>query len=173
MWAYQILDRYWNNEFPVNAEGIANDMGIEVHRVVIPGNVAGMLLKPSYEPSPTIFVNPAATEARIRFTIAHELGHYIEETLEKSGDAQKAYGYADGYAEDHAILAGRIPTKTGEPDSRPSEIFADAFAHALLMPEWELDSFSGVGASTNELANYFGVSAVTMANRQNDLKSRQ
>lgn len=71
---------------------------------------------------------------------------------------------------DEKILAGRRPTDSGAPDQSPRELFADYFAHSLLMPENEIQRFVGLGMNIDDVAIYFGVSAVTMRNRLNDLR---
>ena len=70
---------------------------------------------------------------------------------------------------DEEILGGIRSTNSRELDQSPQELFADHFAHSLLMPENEVQRFVGLGMNIDDVAIYFGVSAVTMRNRLNDL----
>lgn len=94
LWAEKLLDAYWDHKVPVDPNSIAVKMGIEVYFAPIPGGLAGAILKTRKEEAPKtgkektqktdedeapkIFVDNNATTSRKRFTIAHELGHYVE-----------------------------------------------------------------------------------------------
>ena len=114
-----------------------------------------------------------ATTSRKRFTIAHEIGHYVERFRDSDSPNQKIPGYFgfsdESMVSDEEILGGIRSTNSRELDQSPQELFADHFAHSLLMPENEVQRFVGLGMNINDVAIYFGVSAVTMRNRLNDL----
>lgn len=174
LWAGRLLSEYWDGKFPVDPNSIAVKMGMEVYFVPIPGKLAGLILKDDRERVPSIFVDKDATTSRKRFTIAHEIGHYVERFRDSDSPNQKIPGYFgfsdESMVSDEKILAGRRPTDSGAPDQSPRELFADYFAHSLLMPEKEVQRFVGLGMSVDSVATYFGVSAVTMRNRLNDLR---
>ena len=173
LWAGRLLDEYWDGKFPVDPNSIAVKMGMEGDVVPIPGELAGLILKDDRERVPSIFVDKNATTSRKRFTIAHEIGHYVERFSDSESPNQQIPGYFgfsdESMVSDEKILAGRRPTDSGAPDQSPRELFADCFAHSLLMPENEVQRFVGLGMSVDSVATYFGVSAVTMRNRLNSL----
>ena len=189
LWAEKLLDAYWDHEVPVDPNSIAVKMGMEVYFVPIPGGLAGVILKTKKEEAqktgkeetqktdedeaPKILVDNNASTSRKRFTIAHELGHYVERFSDSESPNQQIPGYFgfsdESMVSDEKILAGRRPTDSGAPDQSPRELFADCFAHSLLMPENEVQRFVGLGMNVDSVATYFGVSAVTMRNRLNSL----
>ena len=121
---------------------------------------------------PSIFVDKNATTSRKRFTIAHEIGHYVERLSDSAPDQQLPgyFGFSDeSMVSDDKILGGIRPTDSRTPDQSPRELFADYFACCLLIPEDKVLEFINKGANINDVATYFGVSAATMRNRLNDL----
>lgn len=169
-WAHTILDRYWDGEYPVDPNAIAVAMGMDVYFARIPGRLAGLILKTADQSMPSIFVDEGASTPRKRFTIAHEIGHYVENIEDLETPIEGPFGVSDAtMASDESILAGRRPTPSGEPDQSPTELFADHFTHSLLMPENEVMRFIYAGIGARQAAAYFGVSRVTMKNRLDDL----
>jgi len=146
--AEQVLEEFWDgNGFPVNPIMIAQSMGIKVHGMNLPDDVSGALMKERGS-SPEIFVSKTDSKNRIRFSIAHELGHYVRRLLdeEKVPDEyeNEEYEYID-------LRDGN--SKSG---NDPEEIFANNFAANLLMPSNELKRQKG--KSVYQLMNLFGVS---------------
>jgi IrrE N-terminal-like domain len=69
------------NELPVPVESIAEDLlGLAIHEGEL-GGVSGVL----YPDERRIEVNASDIRARKRFTIAHELGHWVCQCLEGRG----------------------------------------------------------------------------------------
>ena len=68
------------NEFresvPVDVEGLARALGLVVHRAFLSDDLSGMLA-PMGEGTYRITVNAHHPPTRQRFTIAHELGHFL------------------------------------------------------------------------------------------------
>ena len=189
LWAERLLGAYWDGKIPVDPNSIAVKMGMEVYFVPIPGGLAGAILKtkkkksrrpikrkrqgPDEEEKPKIVVDSKTTTSRKRFTIAHEIGHYVERFRDSDSPNQKipgCFGFSDeSMVSDEKILGGIMPIDSRTPDQSPRELFADYFACCLLMPENEVQRFVGLGVNIDDVATYFGVSAVTMRNRLNDL----
>lgn len=189
LWAERLLGAYWDGKIPVDPNSIAVKMGMEVYFAPIPGGPAGAILKtkkkksrrpmkrkrqgPDEEEKPKIVVDSKATTSRKRFTIAHEIGHYVERFIDSEPPNQKIPGYFgfsdESMVSDEKILTGRRPTDSEAPDQYPRELFADYFACCLLIPENEVQGFVGLGMNIDDVATYFGVSAATMRNRLNDL----
>ncbi|MBF0894056.1 MAG: ImmA/IrrE family metallo-endopeptidase, partial [Atopobium sp.] len=114
---------------------------------------------------PSIFVDKNATTSRKRFTIAHEIGHYVERLSDSAPDQQLPgyFGFSDeSMVSDDKILGGIRPTDSRTPDQSPRELFADYFACCLLIPEDKVLEFINKGANINDVATYFGVSAAPM-----------
>jgi Zn-dependent peptidase ImmA (M78 family) len=103
---------FGDGEFPVPVESIAEDLlGLRVERVAM--DCSGMLLPAERR----ILVNADEYEPRQRFTIAHELGHWVCQCLE--GTVEPVYCRADEVDESARLL----------------EREANVFAAELLMPE--------------------------------------
>ena len=108
------LSRFGGEEIPVSVESIAEDLlGLAVD-AVHDLECSGMLLSSERR----ILVNAAEPEERRRFTIAHELGHWICQCLE--GTVKPVYCRADEIGVD--------------PEAKKLEREANIFAANLLMP---------------------------------------
>lgn len=150
--ALQALQKIDCKKPPVPVEEIANAFGLEVVEFPFHDKISGLLKKEQG----VIGVNKGQHPVRRRFTIAHELGHFllghdiekgIDETIDDSFD--KPY---------------------------PQEREANIFASALLMPsEWMKESFKAQGSDLtkidlDKLAQTFGVSKQAMTIRLLALK---
>jgi Zn-dependent peptidase ImmA (M78 family) len=126
---------FGGDELPVPIESIAEDLlGLAVEaRADL--DVSGMLLPAKRR----IYVRADEPVPRRRFTIAHELGHWICQCLE--GTAQPVYCRADDIGVD--------------PAAKALEREANIFAANLLMPE---DAVRAAGGE-----NRFGVSDEALA----------
>jgi len=120
-------------------ESIAEDLlGLEVEQMEL--DVSGML----FPTERLILVNGGEPETRQRFTIAHELGHWVCQCLE--GDSRPVYC--------------RVEEVTLDPQRKAREREANVFAAELLMPEGAVRARPGV---ERELASWFDVSEESMA----------
>ena len=136
--AHELRARYHavfgGDELPVPVESIAQDLlGLAVEAREL--EVSGMLLPAERR----ILVNAAEPEPRQRFTVAHELGHWVCQCLE--GSTQAVYCRAEDVGVD--------------PEARAIEREANIFAANLVMPE------PAVRAAGGE--NRFGVSDEALA----------
>lgn len=143
-------------EIPVDVEAIAKARGLDVVRQDLEDSVSGVLM--IRDERGTILVNGAHHPNRQRFSIAHELGHYLL------------------HPEDGTVFVDRSPVffrdRASSSGIRQQEIDANAFAAELLMPEEDLnaqlngrpiDAFDDV--SVRRLAARFGVSAQALTIR--------
>ena len=142
----QLLDKTGQLDvFPVSLTKIINDMGFVVKRFdpqVNAGfeNISGMIDKEKK----VIYINDADPSYRKRFTLAHEVGHFV-----LKHKAVKDYG-------------------TSNFSNNSEEIEADLFAANLLMPHKEfLKVYSYL--NTSEIAAYFGVSRAAIGIRADQL----
>jgi Zn-dependent peptidase ImmA (M78 family) len=144
------LDEFWEEgRFPVDPVFIAQEVGIKVVKSDLPENVSGALIKEKGK-DPVIFLDKKDSDARKRFTCAHELGHFylrIDEESYKSIDLR-----------DYEL------SSSGD---NPVERFANSFAANLLMPEKEIRSRSDW--SKVELIALFGVSGEALKWRLKNL----
>ena len=113
LWASRLLDECWDGKFPVDPNSIAVKMGIEVYFAPIPGGLAGAILKTRKEKAPKILVDNNASTSRKRFTIAHEIGHYVERLNDSESPDQQLpryFGFSDeSMVSDEKILGGIRP----------------------------------------------------------------
>ena len=105
---------------PVQIVAIANFYGFQVYEIPMDDNVSGMIVsdekvRESFNTDKVIVVNANHSQTRRRFTVAHELGHYILQ-----GKPTECYAHRD---------AGVYS---------PEEKDANSFASALLMPEKDI-----------------------------------
>ena len=129
-------------ELPVPVEAIAEDLcGLTVEEVE--GLDASGMLVPSER---RIYTNAAEPLARRRFTLAHELGHWICQFLE--GRAAPLYCRAE--------VVGLEPT------ARAVEREANVFAAELLMPEAAVRSAWAGTWDVERCARRFAVSSIAM-----------
>lgn len=107
---------------PVPVEQIAEDAGIEVRYGDL-GEISGLLAR---KPGATIIgVNVGQPEVRQRFTIAHELGHFLlHEGLGEHADRDYRINFRDSSSSEASNVL---------------EIEANFFAANLLMPEHFLE----------------------------------
>ena len=76
--ATEVADDYWQpGRFPVDVEAIARGMGLRIEYTYLRDGVSGMV-RARPDQIPTIYVDRDENPSRQRFTIAHELGHFVE-----------------------------------------------------------------------------------------------
>lgn len=112
------------SSIPVEIIRICNDLGIKVFETYIEENISGLVVVDEkkwekYDSDKFILVNLSESPARRRFTIAHELAHYV---LHRDG--QKLYAHRD--------------MKAGSENKAKIESEANYFAANILMPESEV-----------------------------------
>lgn len=146
--AQAVLQAYWNGTLPVDPEGIARTLGVRIERrSLFDDGWTGKSGHFHYEGTqPVIEFSVSEVETRQRFTIAHELGHF----LLGERDAPR-----DG------------PSSFGSGQREPREVMANRFAAALLMPSAAVRTAfaSGRFDSVDSLAAAFNVSKAAMGFR--------
>lgn len=137
-------------EVPVKLGAIAKDLGVEVKLSSLPLNVSGQIAKVDgrYE----IKINRHESRQRQRFTLAHELAHYLLHRDVIDGMGGK--------------LTDNVLYRSGA--SEHIEYEANRLAAQIVMPENALqNAFSKYGEHLSEstvelLAEQFGVSKAAM-----------
>lgn len=164
--AAQLADKYSDKKKKhVDVNEIAEKLGLQVTAHDLGANVSGVLYIDKGKG--TIGYNDTESEVRQRFTIAHEVGHFILHRLENEIFVDK---------KEFKVLFRDDKSSTGE---IKQEREANAFAAALLMPRErvikELDKMKfDLGDDKEdvikELANTFKVSTQAMMYRISNLE---
>lgn len=146
--AESVLKKYWDGELPVDPRRLAQLMFVRVEPDpdLVMAGLSGMFC---YEGEfPTIRYSPSEPEVRQRFTIAHELGHFV-------------LGH-DGVLRD--------PTKNfSATNYDPREVAANRFAAEVLMPQAAIEAAVRSEKDIRKLAEKFNVSEVAMKFRLKQL----
>ena len=137
--------------FPVDVARVAAAMGLRIEYTQLREGVSGMLRSRPND-VPVIFVDADENPARQRFTIAHELGHYVERINQGETD----FAFIDERGRKYDL----------------HEFYADEFAGNLLMPSDEIDRLRSRGKSNIEMAAHFGVSPAALAMRMKKIARR-
>ena len=119
--AHEISSAHWVG-YPVDPWLIATREGLRVHHSrALPAKVLGVLARESSDAPIMLVLDGWESWERLRFTLAHMLGHYAR--LKEEGMLEQRFGFIED-AQDLSIR-----TKD------PVEKDAARFAHKLLMPE--------------------------------------
>lgn len=159
-----ILQRHKLLKIPIDPRKIAKAEGLKVISHSLEGDVSGVLIIKNG--SGTIGVNPKHPEVRKRYTIAHELGHFL-----LNHQRERSFFIDTRDRELVAVMFRDEQSSTGE---LQQEREANAFAAALLMPAdlikdhiraHKFDLTDSESTALKELAGKFKVSTQAMAFR--------
>lgn len=131
--------------FPIDPIQIARAYGLEVFTAFLPRDRSGQI---SYKER-KIFIEAADHITRQTFSVAHELGHFL---LHNDGTEH---------------ISKRDIISTLGIDKKERE--ANSFAAELLMPRDEILKLIGNDFKADSIAAYFGVSALALEYRLNNL----
>jgi Zn-dependent peptidase ImmA (M78 family) len=150
----ELRQKHELDTIPVPVIALANKLGIEVRGAEFARrSYVGMISKK--EGVVTINYRMTDPEIRKRFTIAHELGHFV---LHLSDNLR--------FVDSEVNLYRLAPPEGGvDSDSARREIQANLFAEALLMPERQVRQFWPETRSIGEMARIFKVSRQAMGIR--------
>lgn len=139
-------------ELPVQVEEITKKLGLRIKPEDLKWKLEGYLERPEEDDSVNIVINSNKPVLRKRFTMAHEIGHYIRQYQDETGafngphrDERSAKGFD------------------------PDEIWANNFAASLLMPASIVRKYWAQGKTVSEMARIFGVSETAMDIRRANL----
>ncbi len=125
--AESVLDKYHDGNLPVDVRAITEAMNIKIQPVEIEDNeLAGFFFRDPESEEVIIGVNQENSPVRQRFTIAHELGHFMLHDSEDVRYDRKGSGYNFG-----RIMMRNAESSKGE---KRDEVEANFFAAELLMP---------------------------------------
>lgn len=152
---------HFKRQIPVDVEGLALALGIKVKKLNLQENISGKIQRFGGDDHFMIAVNEHHSETRRRFTIAHELGHFVlHRHLIGEGVTDNAAFRADG--------------STGNPNIRAwEETEANRFAANLLMPTESVNYLRRVEHITDAevMAKRLGVSRKAMEIRLSSISS--
>jgi hypothetical protein len=137
---------------PVDLKWLLSELGVKLHAAYLDGDVSGELV-PLPDGRFQINVNAAHSLKRQRFTVAHELGHYIRHRhLIGSGIGDdRAYRSTDNVRYHNTAIGPR------------EESEANKFASSLLMPDHLIDRLKRMGkTSPEDMADALQVSLPAM-----------
>lgn len=122
--AKNILKKFNIQERPIDVEKIAKLLKIKIVKLSFENNeVSGLLKRKGSEGKPVMAINENHPKERQRFTIAHEIGHFIlHDTSLVHVDTEKVY-----FRDNNSSTA-----------TKAKEIQANQFAAELLMPNFLL-----------------------------------
>lgn len=121
--ADKVLKKFDIKQAPVDVEKIANSLGIGVVRVKFSKDeISGAIKMKGKLGNPVIAVNEDHVKERQRFTIAHEIGHYILHSIESM--------HVDSTHEPVYFRDANAVSST----TNLKEMQANQFAAELLMP---------------------------------------
>lgn len=142
-----LLDKYWDSTIPVDPEHIAREMGAQVVYDADGGSSGDI----SFDDGEVVIrINGHKSEVRRRFTIAHEIGHWVFE-------------HGNSHRDDTTTIS--------DPDCDLPESRANRFAACLLMPADPLAGLACEGRHSVEyLAEIFKVHPNAMAARLKQLR---
>ena len=146
-------------EVPVDVEGLPERLGIRYHKANLAKGISGMLERMGDTFLITVAANDPLT--RQRFTLAHELGHYmLHRKLIGAGlDDDRAYRSTEGGKYHNTFIGPKQETD------------ANRFAANMLMPrelvqaKWEARNWDKSPDTVRQMAELFGVSKPSMTIR--------
>lgn len=144
--ADHLLKRTKTTRAPIEVEKVASAIGLKVEYYPFPDEISGLLKKELG----VIGINSTQNERRQRFTLAHEIGHYVL---------------------GHEIIRGSDLVDGANTDtSSPNEREANYFASVLLMPGDFVRKEVKKKLKIRPLSNLFEVSEQAMTIRMLELR---
>ncbi|MVT07752.1 ImmA/IrrE family metallo-endopeptidase [Chitinophaga tropicalis] len=170
--ANDLLEQFGSDQLPVRIEDVARFKGINVVPFPLENDVSGILV---IEPGgATIGYNQEESRVRRRFTVAHELGHFM---LHNTQNDRKVFVDNTFKVSNEFKVLFRSKHGQEEPTTARMEFEANTFAAAILMPEKyvfqlinEIEFDLGDEAAVKELSRRFDVSSTAMYYRLLNLR---
>lgn len=131
---------------PVDLVGLAKTLEIQIKSVPMHDSVAGEIIRDGSD-TYTCVLNSMHRPIQQRFTLAHQMGHYVLH--------REILGQGISDTKDYAAVPGS--TYYNSRISEHDEADATAFALGLLIPPKALDRFKDLGLSVEQMADKFQV----------------
>lgn len=140
---------------PIDVYKIAELLNIEVQRLPLEEGTDGLLVKDKAYSNFKAVIDSSANPHRARFTLAHEIGHYVKEY--QNFPPEKVVG----------IVQKRDDmSSTGKDEN---EIWANKFAAYLLMPSGIVKQLWADNTSVEYMARLLDVSIASLGHRLENL----
>lgn len=146
--AEKALEQKWDGVFPVDPISIAHAYGLDVRFANLRDGVSGAIIAEPGQKT-VILVDKSDNWGRQMFTVAHEIGHFVE----RSQKEDEEYSFVEERSRKYDL----------------HEFYADEFAGNLLMPEKEFKSVYKKTHSDYLTAAHFEVSPGAVAKRRERL----
>lgn len=141
---------------PIDVEAVAKSLGIEILCLPLENGTDGLLVKDLPNKPFKAVVNSESSIRRRRFTLAHEIGHYVKKYQQFPSN------------ETAGLVEKRNELSSAGVD--PEEIWANQFAAALLMPAPIVMRYWASGMRIEEMADKLNVSIAALGHRLDNLK---
>lgn len=153
---YQIINSF-RRQVPVDVDRLAEALGVTVRYAYLNPEISGMLEREKKTRDYIITVNASHPPTRQRFTLAHELGHYM----------LHRHLVGDGVDDDRAYRSTEVGRYHNTAIGPRQETEANRFAANVLMPHDGIDRVRSTTRlnSPRALAEAFGVSEHAMSIR--------
>lgn len=157
----EIYNKY-KYEFPFKIVEFINELGIIVTKAQMPSYISGAIRKEKdvYR----IYINDSHASTRLRFTLAHELGHYFCDR-----DYLNSNEIIDLSKSERDKTLFRKDIFDESPEMREMDINANRFAAELLMPEDEFMDQWIRETPIQKIAEFFKVSETAVMIRASNL----
>lgn len=156
--SWQLLTDHGITTYPIDPVLLANAVGIQVYNTVFrEAQISGAITK--RDGATKIYVSENEAPSRKRFTVAHELGHYV---LHMSADDNEMI-------DTEAVMFRTADYEPGDAQG-VREAEANRFAASLLMPHDLVVPEYRRTRSLARLAQMFSVSEDAMYNRLKSLR---
>jgi len=152
----EVLEKY-KGQLPVPIVNIANDLQIEIYETndLAPGE-SGIIRKE--DSKYYIYVKAGDLYTRKRFTIAHEIGHFIKHKAKLDSSKEFIDSSVQPTPNGNGTTLHRAITQELSDEERRLEVEANEIAADLLMPSDEFIRVWKESDTMEEIANKFAVS---------------
>lgn len=153
-----------NDNGKMDIAKLCQDLGVEVFNFEFTDKrISGAIVKERDGDTEKwkIFVSTNDSPRRKRFTVAHEVGHYL--SYVNGGYSKQYIDSNDGVLRDYSIML-RSDSDVQE-QNKEAELEANEIAAELLMPESVVRLFYSQGKTVEEMADAFVVSESAMTIR--------
>lgn len=148
----KVIYSKYQDSFPLRIVEFINDLGIEVIASEMKNDISGVICKENDKFY--ILINDLHPLTRIRFTLAHELGHYFNDRDYLDSNKE----IVDPIKQNSQTLLYRTNIPNNDYNMRRMDIAANQFAANILMPELKFLEIWRENYHPENVAKFFGVS---------------
>ncbi len=158
------LSGYYD-KYSLDIDAVCKKFGIKLLEAEFPNQLSGTLIKENGDW--VIAVNSLHAPTRRRFTVAHELGHFL--AIQNESEIALDYLERNGGVIKDNVSINRAEVDANEDDYQV-ERQANHIAAAILMPDDKVLALNEEGLDVAEMARRFEVSESAMSYRLKSLK---